>query len=214
MEPMHIDLDWPLVNACQKGDESAFTQLYEKYSKKISGFAHKYLSDAQHAEDVVQEVFIQVYRKIENFRGDARFSTWLFRVTLNACKTKVHKLERQRRIQELSSRKRREQPVQSPAMELGVRELHARIARSLAELSAEQRRILVMKTINELSYVEIGERMNQSENQVRGKLYRARKILRKSLESTECKRGSATPIRLETPRKRSEALIKMLAIAA
>lgn len=185
------DKDHDLVQACKAGDEFAFSQLFEKYSRKINGFARKYIGDVQHAEDVVQDVFLQVHRKIHGFRGDARFSTWLFRVTVNACKSKIAQLDRQRRLNEESSRHRPERPPETPERELKTRELRKDIEHCLDTLNDEQRSILLMKTVRKLSYIEIGEALNQSETQIRGKLYRARKAFRSSLETRYEETGMA-----------------------
>ena len=85
---MFGDVDVPLLEGCRRGCTASYQQLYEKYSGKVYGFARRFLRDEQHAEDVTQEVFLRVFRKLSTFRGDARFSTWLFRVTLNSCKNK------------------------------------------------------------------------------------------------------------------------------
>jgi RNA polymerase sigma-70 factor, ECF subfamily len=181
---MQIDQDWGLVNRCQNGDQDAFNLLFDKYSKKIAGFARKYLGDEHHADDIVQDVFMQVYRKLEKFRGDARFSTWLFRVSINACKSKRLSIERQGRVNDEQFAQKLVRPEQSsPSDLLAQLELRREIQTTLRELSTEQQRILVMKTVRKLSYTEIGEATNQSENQVRGKLYRARKAFRTSHEA-------------------------------
>ncbi|MDF1662037.1 MAG: sigma-70 family RNA polymerase sigma factor [Planctomycetota bacterium] len=181
---MTLDQDWALVKRCQNGDAKAFNDLYNKYSGKIAGFARKYLGDEHHADDIVQDVFMQVYRKLANFRGDARFSTWLFRVSINACKSKRLSLDRQKRIQdEKVATKILKTLPPGPVEEIDQDELRLEIQQSLRDLSREQQRILLMKTVQKLSYMEIGRVTNQSENQVRGKLYRARKAFRASHEA-------------------------------
>lgn len=180
---MKIDKDWSLVQRARQGDEYAFSKLHEKYHRKIFGFARKYIGDEHHADDVVQEVFMQVFRKLDSFRGEAQFSTWLFRISINACKSKRQKIDRQRRIQEEQLVKNAPtSDLATPERCLGNQELRAQIERSLQTLTAEQRQILVLKTVQKLSYTEIGEALNQSENQIRGKLYRARKAFRMTHE--------------------------------
>ena len=181
---MKIDQDWALVKRCQNGDSKAFNELYNKYSKKIAGFARKYLGDEHHADDIVQDVFMQVYRKLANFRGDAQFSTWLFRVSINACKSKRLSLERQRRLhdEKVATKILKTLPP-GPEEDSDQSELRHEIQKSLKDLSREQQSILLMKTVQKLSYLEIGQAINQSENQVRGKLYRARKAFRASHEA-------------------------------
>jgi RNA polymerase sigma-70 factor, ECF subfamily len=181
---MQIDQDWPIVQRCQGGDLAAFNDLFSKYSKKIAGFAGNYLGDEHHADDIVQDVFLQVYRKLSTFRGEARFSTWLFRVSINACKSKRLSLDRQKRLQEEKfAEKIFRQSPSTPGQQLDQLELSCEIQSTLKELSQEQQSILLMKVVRKLSYVEIGVATNQSENQVRGKLYRARKAFRSCHEA-------------------------------
>jgi len=192
MKKAIIDQDAELVSRCKSGDQDAFRQLFEAYYPKIRGFARKFLGDDHYAEDVVQDVFLQVHRKLALFRGDAKFSTWLFRVSLNACKSKLHKLQRVRRFDpEEYMLDRRMVEDRGPVRQLGREELRGQIQDSLDALPDEHRRIIVMKTVRELSYQEIGEATNQSEAQVRGKLYRARKAFRATIEPHVGQRATA-----------------------
>lgn len=178
-----LDEDLDLVFACRMGEAHGFRSLYEKYGRRIYAFARRFLGDEQHAEDVAQEVFLQVFRKLDGFRGDSKFSTWLFRVTVNSCKNKRRSVERERRLdpQTFVERTRACEPAAPPERELGHRELRDEIERALAALSEEQRTLVLLKGVKNLSYEEIGVVVGQSENQVRGKLYRARKVFRDAL---------------------------------
>ncbi|MBI3723909.1 RNA polymerase sigma factor [bacterium] len=164
-----------------------FRVLYEKYSHRIYVFARRFLGDQQYAEDVTQEVFLQVFRKLDSFRGDSKFSTWLFRVTVNSCKNKRRSVERERRLdpETFIERTRAGEPAAPPERELGHRELRDEIEQALSSLTEEQRAIVLLKGARGLSYEEIGEVLGQSENQVRGKLYRARKLFRDALASRQ-----------------------------
>ena len=93
-----VDEDGGLIMGCRRGDAVCHRALYAKYAAKVYGFARRFLGDEQHAEDVAQEVFLRVFRKLSAFRGDARFSTWLFRITVNSCKNKRRSLSRAERF--------------------------------------------------------------------------------------------------------------------
>jgi RNA polymerase sigma-70 factor (ECF subfamily) len=188
------DEDAELIEASRQGAVHGFRGLYEKYSSRIYVFARRFLADEQHAEDVTQEVFLQVFRKLDGFRGDSKFSTWLFRVTVNSCKNKRRSLERERRLDPVTFVERARavfgsqpprtlagSPEPPPERELGQRELREEIERALAALTDEQRTMVLLKSVRELSYKEIGDVLSQSEAQVRGKLYRARKVFRDAL---------------------------------
>ncbi|MEZ0229521.1 MAG: RNA polymerase sigma factor [Planctomycetota bacterium] len=177
------DEDADLIALCKKGVAAGYRTLYDKYGHRIYAFARRFLSDDQHAEDVTQEVFVQVFRKLEGFRGDSKFSTWLFRVTVNSCKNKRRWVEREKRLDQRSyvERTRTGEPAAPPERELGQRELRDEIERALNALTEEQRSLILLKGVKNLSYEEIGCVLGQSENQIRGKLYRARKVFRDAL---------------------------------
>lgn len=180
---MDDDDDAPLIAGCRRGDAASHKRLYAKYSGKVYGFSRRFLGDEQHAEDVTQEVFLRVFRKLASFRGEARFSTWLFRVTLNSCKNKRRSLERHQRFSPDRFREERADFEGPPERLIDGHLLQGRIDQALGRLTEEQRSVLLLKAVNELSYREIGELFGQSENQIRGKLYRARKAFRAALSA-------------------------------
>jgi RNA polymerase sigma-70 factor (ECF subfamily) len=177
-----IDEDGGLIEACRRGCGVSHRSLYQKYAGKVYGFARRFLGDEQHAEDVVQEVFLRVFRKLIDFRGESRFSTWLFRITVNSCKNKRRSLSRAERFDGDRFRQDRRDEEEPPEELLADRALGDRIDQALGLLADEQRSVLLLKAVDELSYREIGARSGQSEAQVRGKLYRARKAFRAALE--------------------------------
>lgn len=180
---MYLDEDVPLLEGCRRGNADCYQRLYEKYSGKVYGFARRFLRDDQHAEDVTQEVFLRVFRKLTTFRGDARFSTWLFRVTLNSCKNKRRSLDRDQRFDPERFQEERRGGVLRPEQALESRWLGSRIDAALDRLTEAQRALILLKAVDELSYREIGDLLGESENQVRGKLYRARKAFRDAIEA-------------------------------
>ena len=83
-----------LVRRLRERDERAFRELLEKYGDRVYNLTYRMLGDRQEAEDVAQEVFITVFKSIDSFRGDAKLSTWLYRVTANHCKNRIKYLAR------------------------------------------------------------------------------------------------------------------------
>ena len=179
------DGDVPLIEGCRRGDAACYRELYVKYSGKVYGLARRFLRDDQHAEDVTQEVFLRVFRKLQGFRGDARLSTWIYRVCVNACLNRRRSLERSARFDPWRFRESRRRWEGTPDGALGARDLGSGIDRALASLPTEQRDLLLLKAVDDLSYREIGALLGQSETQVRGKLYRARKAFRAALADEE-----------------------------
>jgi RNA polymerase sigma-70 factor (ECF subfamily) len=184
-----IDEDEVLIALCRRGCAASYQQLYEKYSGKVYGFARRFLRDDQHAEDVTQEVFLRVFRKLESFRGESRFSTWLFRVTLNSCKNKRRSLDRDQRFDPERFRDGRCGGLEGPEQALENRWLGGRIDAALSLLTRGQRTLILLKAVDELSYREMGDLLGESENQVRGKLYRARKAFRVALDTVGSPEG-------------------------
>lgn len=177
-----FDEDRDLIAGCRRGERASHFALYSKYSGKVYGLARRFLGDDQHAEDVTQEVFLRVFRKLHAFRGDSRFSTWLFRVTVNGCKNKRRSLERHGRVDGDRFVRDRFGGRRSPDEELCQQALGNRIDRALGRLTEDQRLLIALKAVDDLSYREIADRVGQSEAQVRGRLYRARKAFRAALE--------------------------------
>jgi RNA polymerase sigma-70 factor (ECF subfamily) len=176
------DEDQHLIEGCRRGDRSSHFALYTKYGAKVHGLARRFLGDDQHAEDVTQEVFLRVFRKLADFRGEARFSTWLFRITVNSCKNKRRSLDRDGRFDSDRFWQDRREEEDPPEDVLSDRTLGSQIDEALQLLGEEQRTVLLLKARGELSYREIGDMFGQSESQIRGKLYRARKAFRAALE--------------------------------
>lgn len=178
-----IDEDRELIAGCRRGERASHFALYSKYAGKVYGLARRFLGDEQHAEDVTQEVFLRVFRKLADFRGDARFSTWLFRITVNSCKNKRRSLDRDGRFDSGRFFQDRRDEEEPPEEVLSDRALGDQIDLALAALGEEQRTVLLLKARGELSYREIGDMFGQSESQIRGKLYRARKAFKTALEA-------------------------------
>ena len=86
--PPAVDADYEAVTACQKGDVAAFEALVEKYQKKMLNIAYRMTGDYDDACEIVQEAFLSAYRAIRKFRGEARFSTWLYGIVVNHAKNR------------------------------------------------------------------------------------------------------------------------------
>lgn len=154
-----------------------FAELYEAHSRSVYYLALRYLGDPQKAEDATHDVFLKVYRKLGEFRGDSSFRTWLYRITINHC----HNLQQSWSARHLVTNaddavwENATTPADSPLRVLETKELGQRIQKALDGLSAEYRLLLLLVADEELSYEEIAHLTEQSPDAVRGKLHRARK---------------------------------------
>jgi RNA polymerase sigma-70 factor (ECF subfamily) len=165
-------------NTARTGLEpSAFADLYHEHSRAVYYLALRYLGDPQRAEDVTHDVFLKVYRKLDEFRGESAFRTWLYRITLNHCHNLLHSWH-DRHMVAVADEVLLEStpaPSDSPLRILEVKELGERIQSILNRLTPEYRLLLLLVADEELSYEEIAELTAQSADAVRGKLHRARK---------------------------------------
>jgi len=185
------DLKWVLL--CQKGDAEAFGVLVERYQKKMLNTAYRMIGDYEEACDVVQEAFLATFRAIKNFRGEARFSTWLYGIVVNSTKNRLTQMNRMKNrfyhegacsgnplggeeggcnCQDASSR------PDSLLEHLEKKELEARVQECISFLDDYHREILVLRDIQGLSYDEIVLTLKIPLGTVRSRLFRARNTLK------------------------------------
>lgn len=178
-----------LIQRAKEGDADAFAALLERYEKAVYHHALRMAGSAEDAEDLAQEVFWKAWQGLPAFQGNSAFSTWLYRLTSNAC-IDFFRRERKHRgafsldgeEQELA--RRIPDPRLTPQRELERRELQDAVRQGLLKLSQDHREILVLREIDGLSYDEIGAVLGLSLGTVKSRIARARlslaKILRES----------------------------------
>jgi RNA polymerase sigma-70 factor (ECF subfamily) len=169
-----------LVERIRSGDRYAFNLLVWKWEKPIYNLALRVLGSEEDAAEVCQEVFIKAYMHIHEFRGDARFSTWLYRIAINCCHNHLRRRQRQRKLQ-----------VQVPDVEgaaapdaeavIHQTQLVDRIHRALQALPEDQRLVVELRVMHELSVEEVARIMGIPEGTVKSRLYYAVKRLRELL---------------------------------
>lgn len=181
------DPDLPLVIKIKGGDEEAFNELMGRYKRPILNFVYRMLTDTEEANDVAQDVFVRVYRDIDTYQPQTKFSTWLFALAKNAS---IDRLRYRKRhpTESLSALLKgdRSAPV---AHQLGVaeqvsaHEIGEHIAAAVNELPEDQKTVLVCMEYQDMSYAEVAKIMKCSPKSVEARLYRAKKLLRKRLQS-------------------------------
>jgi RNA polymerase sigma-70 factor, ECF subfamily len=168
----------PPVNPLRRlPDATEFAALYEQHSQAVYYLALRCLADPQKAEDATHDVFLKVYRKLGEFRGDASIRTWLYRITINHCQNLKQSWASRNLVTtgDDSVWNTAAAPAASPLRVLEVKELGTRIQTALDALSEEYRLLLLLVADEELSYEEIAALTEQTSDAVRGKLHRARK---------------------------------------
>jgi RNA polymerase sigma-70 factor, ECF subfamily len=177
--------DEELVAAFQAGDPSAFDLLVSRWDRKIQGAIYRVVGAGEDSRDLCQEVFLKAYRALGGFKQEARFSSWLYQIALNACRDRL----RRRRghtpvsLEDLADGER--EPLQRgpSALELvEAQELARAVAAAMATLPDEQREVIALKEYQGLTFVEIAEALDVPVSTVKTRLYRGLGLLRQQLE--------------------------------
>ena len=178
-----------LIQQLRAGDEQAFKSLVANYQDLVYNTALGVVQNSEDAEDVAQEVFIQVYRSIDQFKGDARLSTWIYRITTTKALDHIRSRKRKKRFAFISSLfgpndELVHEPVdfQHPGVALDRKEQAALLFKMIEQLPDNQKVAFTLHKTEELSYQEIADVMQLSVSAVESLLFRARQNLRKLLE--------------------------------
>lgn len=156
---------------------SEFADLYSEHSRAIYYLALRFLGNPEKAEDATHDVFLKAFRKLDQFRGEASWRTWLYRIAINHCRN-LQQTWHGRHVFSNADEAVWETAVaktDSPLRVLETKELGQRIQKTLDALPDEYRLLLLLVADAELSYEQIGALTEQSSDAVRGKLHRARK---------------------------------------
>jgi len=187
------DLEPSLLRRLKDRDERAFRELIEAHRDRVYNISFRMLGSRAEAEDVAQEVFIAVFKTIETFRGDSKFSTWLYRVAVNHCKNRIKYLARRhdRDRDELDETTNVQHGAvgaiggpgpRAPDHALEAQQMETLIQEAIAELDEEQRIVVVLRDVEDLSIEEICKITDLPEGTVKSRLHRARLVLRKKLQ--------------------------------
>ena len=173
-----------MIRRVQQGDVDAFETLVTAYEKNVYNLALRMTGNREDAQDMAQEAFIKAYNSLPGFRGDSKFSVWLYRIVSNVC---LDFLRRQKRrpASSLSVEDDEGEETQldvadvsqSPEVLLEQKLTREAVRRGLDQLPEEQRQILLLREIQGLSYEEIGQTLGLEAGTVKSRIFRARKRL-------------------------------------
>ena len=181
-----VDPDGELVERWRAGDEVAFEQLVRRHERRVFGLVLRMLGNREEAEDVAQEVFLNLHRSGHRFRKEARFTTFLYRVAVNAALNRRPSLgPRRARLEGLSQRQASGDDLpyapRDPEDSILGSELRARLQREILELADTLRSPLVLHDVEGLPYAEIASILGVAEGTVKSRIHRARRALRRRL---------------------------------
>lgn len=185
-EPGAADPDAALVERWRAGDEGAFERLVRLHERRVFGVLMRMLGSREEAEDVAQETFLNLHRYGHRFRRESRFSTFVYRVAVNAALNRRRSLGRRRaRMEGLSQRQAAGDDLphapRGPEDSALGHELRERVQREILALSPALRAPLVLYDLEGLPYAEIASALGLAEGTVKSRIHRARQALRKRL---------------------------------
>lgn len=166
------------------GDANAFEELVLKYEKTVYNLALRMVGDRDDASDMTQEAFIKAYGSLSSFRGDSKFSVWIYRITTNVCLDFLRSKSRKQQVSLTVSDDDDEDaqldipdPSSTPEQQLIKKISMQSVEEGLKTLPDKQRQILVMRELGGMSYAEIGAALSLEEGTVKSRIFRARKRL-------------------------------------
>ena len=183
-----------LIGRLKDRDEEAFGEIVRLYGDKVFNLVYRMLGSRAEADDIAQEVFITVFKTIDTFRGEAKFSTWLLRIAANQSKNRLKYLARRAtdpdgledggaldvaaapHAMPLSGQ------VDGPDVLAEAAELDGLLQAGIAQLDEEQRLLVILRDVEEMSYEEIGEVTGLPEGTIKSRLHRARMALKEWLD--------------------------------
>ena len=172
-----------LIERCRAGDDAAFRELVEGYKGLVYGLVYRMVSDRTQADDLAQEVFLKVHRGLPYFRGEARLSTWIFRIVQNVCVQARSRRPRHVSLDERDAegRARREPGTQDGAF--ADLELRDRLDKAIAQLPDQYRMLIAAHYLDGVQYEALAEALDMPLGTVKTHLYRAKRRLRELLDT-------------------------------
>ncbi|NKI30378.1 RNA polymerase sigma factor [Croceivirga thetidis] len=190
--------DKKLLEQLKNKDQAAYSILLDTYQKKVFNTCLSFVPNAEDAEDLAQEVFLEVFNSIDKFKGNAKLSTWIYRISVNKCLEFIRKKKTKKRFGFMESISGGEIPLDRksyftefnhPGIQLENKEKTEILFSAINELPEAQKVVFTLSNIDGLSYKEIGEVTQKSISSIESLLFRARKNLKQKLTEFYKKEG-------------------------
>jgi len=182
--------DEELVTRSIGGDAESFNQLVLRWERPIYALAYRTLGREEDARDVCQETFLRAYRALSRFRGEAKFSSWLYRITLNLCRDWIRRQRRTPVVQlpeyvdvlELQASREPSEPIENI---VARNDLTRAVEKAMAKLPEEQRTAIILKEYHGLTFQEIADLAGCPLSTVKTRLYQGLAVLRRELAKSD-----------------------------
>lgn len=181
--------DNELVAEVIKGDQECFSEIINRYTEKVANLALRIARNHEDAEEILQDVFVTVYRKVDKFEGKSAFSSWLYRITVNTAFMKLRKRKQQQSVSLEESAPGYKDSWMSDRSEVSDvnfitarHELREQIDQAVAKLPEEYRAIFILRDVDGLSNQEVAEILGVTIPAIKSRLHRSRLMLRKRLQ--------------------------------
>ena len=187
--------DEELVARSQRGDADSFNELVLRWERPIYALAYRTIGREEDARDVCQETFLRAFRALPGFRGQAKFSSWLYRIALNLCRDWIRRERRAPVVQppegvDLIEMAAAAEPSESIEELVARQDLARAVERAMALLPEEQRTAIVLKEYHGLTFQEIADLVGCPLSTVKTRLYQGLTVLRRELANAERLAGS------------------------
>lgn len=180
------------INDLNAGKQSAYSKLIDDYQQRVFATCISFVPNKEDAEDIAQEVFVEVFNSIGKFKGHSKLSTWIYRIATNKCLEFIRKKNTKKRFAFLQSIMGNEIPMDKtkyftemnhPGIILENKEKSETLFLAINQLSEDQRAVFTLSKIDGMSHKEIGEIINKSVSSVEALMFRAKKNLQGLLEN-------------------------------
>jgi RNA polymerase sigma-70 factor (ECF subfamily) len=182
-----VSTDEELVARSVRGDLDSFNQLVLRWERPIYALAYRVIGREEDARDVCQETFLRAFRALSGFKGQAKFSSWLYRITLNLCRDWIRRERRTPVLQapedvDLAELAAEREPVESIEDVIARRDQSRAVARAMTALTGDQRTAIILKEYHGLTFQEIADLLHCPLSTVKTRLYQGLTVLRRELE--------------------------------
>ena len=177
---MAPDHERELIERCRRGEVGAFDELIDRYKNLVFAMIHRTIPDPSSADDLAQDVFLRIHRGLPYFRGEARLSTWVYRIVVNVCMQDRGRGAQSVSLDDANARVSTPAAADRHANDL---ELRDRLEKAITQLPPQQRVLIAAHYLRGVQYEELAEAMNLPLGTVKNQLHRAKRQLRMLLET-------------------------------